>query len=59
MEGQGAYSPPATFGGRVIQSQGETGMEYLALFMVCLGVFALIWTSARTQRARSRRGDKK
>jgi len=34
-------------------------MEYLALFMVCLGVFALIWTSARTQRARSRREPKK
>ena len=34
-------------------------MEYFALLMVCLGVFALIWTSARTQRARSRRGSKR
>jgi hypothetical protein len=59
VEGQGAYSPPAKFGGMVVQSLGETGMKYLALFMVCLGVFALIWASARTQRDRSRRDPKR
>ena len=34
-------------------------MKYLALFMVCLGVLALIWTSARSQRDRSRRDPKR
>jgi hypothetical protein len=34
-------------------------MEYLALLMVCLGVLALIWTSARTQRTRKRKEPKR
>lgn len=31
-------------------------MEYLAIFLVCLGVLALVWTAARTKGDRNRGG---
>jgi len=30
-------------------------VEHLAIFMVCVGILALIWTSVRTDRRRDRR----
>ena len=49
--------PPAT--PEAGHFQEGNSMEYFAIFLVCLGVLALIWASARTERGRSRRGPKK
>jgi len=34
---------------------GEGRVEHLAIFMVCVGILGLIWTSTRKDRKRDRR----
>jgi hypothetical protein len=47
--------PPAMIVQVNITSMGEGRVEQLAIFMVCVGILALIWTSVRTDRKRDRR----